>query len=78
MFSNKAECEMSFAVVVVGGGVWARTGEREISIRKGTAESRPEELKRQYPDSGSLTKLCALNAQTPPPTTGNRRLVQRK
>lgn len=48
-----------------GGGLWARIGEREISIRKGTAESRPEELKRQYPDSGSLTKLCVLNAQTP-------------
>lgn len=78
MFSNKAECGMRFG----GGGVWVGMEETEISIKQGTAESRPEELRRQNPDSGSLAKQCVLNAklpQTPPPIpTGNGRLIQRK
>lgn len=52
-------------------GVWVGTEGKEISIKQGTAESKPKELRRQYPDSGSLTKQCALNAkllQPPPPT----------
>lgn len=45
------------------GGVWVGMEETEISIKQGTAESPPEELRRQYPDSGSLTKQCVLNAK---------------
>ena len=44
-------------------GVRVGTGGKEISIKKGTAASRPEELSRQYPESGSLTKQCVLNAK---------------
>lgn len=83
MFGNKAECGMRC------GGVWVGMEGKEISIKQGTAESRPEELRRQYPDSGSLTKQCVLNAKllrpsppTPPPKppvpTVNGRLIQWK
>ena len=45
------------------GGSGSGRGGGEISIKKGTAASRPEELSRQYPESGSLTKQCVLNAK---------------
>lgn len=51
------------------GGVWDGMEGKEISIKQGTAESRPEKLRWQYPDCGSLTKQCVLNAKLlwPPP-----------
>lgn len=55
MFSNKAECR-------VGGVGVGKEGE-EISIKQGAAESKPKELRWQYPDCASLTKQCALNAE---------------
>lgn len=61
-------------------GVWVGTVGKEISIKQGAAESRPEELRWQYPDSGSLTKQCVLNAKTPaaaPSNTTNHPICKR-
>ncbi|CAB1422616.1 unnamed protein product [Pleuronectes platessa] len=57
---------------VWGVRVW--TGGGEISIKKGTAASKPEELRRQYPECGSLTKQRVLNAELLQPQAAVARL----